>query len=117
MEEVPNMLQDQKMKGQDMKTSKSHLEMTKISDAFKTSTRCFPMDSYMTVMVKLEVENKKITKVSYLPTYLPEDCAPYVVKSNDAMFKQINDYIIKITGDQGMDTGIYKTEGDEVRLV
>ncbi len=117
MEEVPNMLQDQKMKGQDMKTSKSHIEMTKISDSFKTTSRCFPMDCYLTMVVKWEVKDKKITKVSYLPAYLPPDCAPYVVKSGDDMFKQINEYMIKITEDQVMDISIYKADGDEVILV
>jgi len=116
MEEVTNMLQDQKIKGQDMKTSKSHREMTEISEAFKTTTRCFPMDSYMTLVAKIDIEDKKISKVSYLPAYLPTDCAPYVVKSDDAMFKQINNYMIKITEGQGMDAGIYKIHGDEVVL-
>ncbi len=119
MEEVHNMLQDQRQKGQtgqEMYSSKSHLEMTAISDAFKTTTRCFPMDSYMTMVAKWEIEDKKITKVSYLPAYLPEDCAPYVVKSGDPMFGRINDYMIKITKDQGMDAGIYRVCGDEVVL-
>lgn len=39
MEEVTDMLRDVKAKGQDMKTSKSHTEMTAISDTFKTTKR------------------------------------------------------------------------------
>lgn len=117
MEEPSSMLQDQKMKGQDMATSKSHKEMTKISAGFETSKRDFPMDSYMTMVAKWEIEDKKITKVSYLPAYLPVDCSPYILMSNDPMFNKINDYMVKITKDQGMDTKIYRPEGDEVILV
>jgi poly-gamma-glutamate capsule biosynthesis protein CapA/YwtB (metallophosphatase superfamily) len=117
MEEPSNMSQDQKMKGQDMATSRSHKEMMNISADFATTTRFFPMDSYMTMIAKIEIKDKGITKVSYLPAYLPVDCAPYVLKSNDPMFKQINEYMIKITKDQDMDTGIYKVEGDEVTLI
>lgn len=115
MEEVTNMLRDVKAKGQDMKTSKSHTEMTKISDAFKTTKRSFPMDSYMTMVVKWTVENKKISSVSYLPAYLPEDGAPYVVDGDDPMFQQICDYMVKITKDQGLDT-VYTREGNEIVL-
>lgn len=116
MEEVTNMLQDQKMKGQDMKTSKSHKEMTAISDAFKTTTRCFPMDSYMTIVAKWEVKDKKITKVSFLPAYLPEDGAPYILKPKDPMFQKIVDYMCNITDNQELDSGIYKVNGEEVIL-
>ena len=52
MEEVMNFKRDQELKGQDMRTSKSHKEMTAISDAFKTTTRSFPMDSYLTMVAK-----------------------------------------------------------------
>jgi len=116
MEEPCNMLQDQKLKGQDMATSKSHLEMTEINAGFATTTRFFPMDCYMTMVAKWEVKDKKITKVSYLPAYLPVDCAPYVLKSGDPMFSQINDYMFKITKNTDMDTSIYKVAGDEVIL-
>ena len=116
MEEVTNMLQDQKMKGQDMKTSKSHREMMAISDAFRTTTRCFPMDCYLTMVAKWEVNDKKITKVSYLPAYLPEDGAPYIVRPGDPLFSEINEYMKKITTAQDMDAGIYRVSGDEVVL-
>jgi poly-gamma-glutamate synthesis protein (capsule biosynthesis protein) len=114
MEEVTNMLQDQRMKGQDMSSSKSHKEMTAISEGFKNTTRCFPMDSYMTIVAKWEVKDKKIGKVSFLPAYLPENCIPYIVKPEDSMFREILDYMRRITDNQGLDSGIYKALGDEV---
>lgn len=116
MEEVTDMLRDVKAKGQDMKTSKSHTEMTAISDDFKTTKRSFPMDSYMTMIARWTVEDGKTAEVSYLPAYLPTDGAPYVVGPEDPMFQQINDYMARITREQGMDEGIYHVKGNGVRL-
>lgn len=117
MEEVTDMLRDIKAKGQDMKTSKSHTEMTAISDAFKTTKRSFPMDSYMTMIAKWIVKDGKIISVGYIPAYLPEDGAPYVVKPEDPMFLQIYEYMKKITADQNLDSEIYHLEGEWIRLI
>lgn len=118
MEEVTDMLRDVKAKGQDMKTSKSHTEMTAISDAFKTTKRSFPMDCYLTMVAKWTVSDGKITKVSYLPAYLPEDGAPYVLTADDPKFKEVNDYMVKITAEEKLDTTYTLSEdGNEVILV
>ena len=117
MEEVTDMLRDIKAKGQDMKTSKSHTEMTAISDAFKTTKRSFPMDSYMTMVAKWIVKDGRIVSVGYLPAYLPEDGAPYVVKPEDPKFHQILEYMKKITTDQKMDSEIYHLDGEWIRLI
>lgn len=118
MEEVTDMLRDVKAKGQDMKTSKSHTEMTAISDAFKTTKRSFPMDSYLTMIAKWKVSDGKISQVSYLPAYLPEDGAPYVVEPDDPRFAEINQYMEKITAMEGMDTTYQlSADGREVILV
>ncbi|MBW8381284.1 MAG: CapA family protein [Youngiibacter sp.] len=117
MEEVTDMLRDQAAIKQDMKTSKNHTEMTAISDAFKVSKRSFPMDSYMTMIAKWTVKDKRINRVSYLPAYLPADGAPYVCKPEDPMFDQINQYMSKITGIEKMDISIYSVRGEEVVLV
>lgn len=116
MEEVTDMLRDQKATGQDMKTSKNHLEMTAISEGFQTTKRCFPMDCYMTMIVKWVVKEKKIQKVSFLPAYLPEDGAPYAVEKDDPMFDQIVDYMKRITRAQGLDETIFNVCGGEVML-
>ena len=116
MEEVTNMLRDQATLHQDMLTSKNHTEMTAISDAFKTTKRSFPMDSYLTMVAKWEVKNKQITRVSFLPAYLPEDCAPYVLNSNDPKFQEIVSYMERITLAEKMDTK-YPVEGNEVVLI
>ncbi len=117
MEEVTDMLRDIRAKGQDMKTSKSHKEMMAISEGFKTTSRCFPMDCYMTMVARWTVKDGKVDSVGYIPAYLPEDGAPYVVKPEDPLFRQIHDYMVRITEGQKMDTSIYRIEDDWVRLV
>lgn len=118
MEEVTDMLRDVKAKGQDMKASKSHTEMTAISDAFQTTKRSFPMDSYMTMIAKWIIRDRAIRSVSYLPAYLPEDGAPYIVDPSDPKFDQINNYMKKITAMEGLDTSYQLSQdGKEVILV
>lgn len=116
MEEVTDMLRDIRAKGQDMKTSKSHTEMTAISEGFKTTTRCFPMDCYMTMVARWVIRDKKIVSVSYLPAYLPEDGAPYVLEPSDPRFAEVNEYMRKITEGQGMDSSIYHLTDSRVEL-
>lgn len=113
MEEVTDMLRDQETLHQDMLTSKNHTEMTAISDGFKTTKRSFPMDCYYTMAAKWEVEQGKITKISWLPAYLPADGAPYLVKRDDPLFGEILDYMNKITAHEGLMTE-YRICGDEI---
>ena len=115
MEEVTDMLRDQATLHQDMLTSKNHMEMTAISDGFKTTKRSFPMDCYYTMVAKWEVEQGKITKISWLPAYLPADGAPYLVKRDDPLFGEILDYMNKITAHEGLMTE-YWICGDEIVL-
>lgn len=100
-----------------MKTSKSHTEMTAISAGFQTTTRSFPMDCYLTMVAKWTVSEKKITGVSYLPAYLPEDGAPYVLEPSDPLFEQVNHYMRTITAEQKLGT-VYRLseDGREVTL-
>lgn len=117
MEEVTDMLRDQATLNQDMLTSKKHTEMMAISDAFKTTKRSFPMDSYLTMVVKWTIVDKQIKSVSYLPAYLPEDGAPYVVGPEDPLFNKINDYQAMITKEEKFDTQYRLSEdGREVIL-
>ena len=117
MEEVMNFKKDQEMKRQDMRTAKSHVEMTKISDAFKTTTRSFPMDSYLTMVAKVRIKDKKIVGVSYLPAYLPVGSQTYICKPGDERFAEVIEYVKKITVAMDLDPGIFKVEGDEVRII
>lgn len=117
MEEVTDMLRDQREIGQDMKTSKNHTEMTAISDAFKTTKRSFPMDCYLTMIVKWTVKDKKIGKVSFLPAYLPEDGAPYVLEESDPKFKEVVDYMKKVNRMEKLDDELFRVDAGEVYLL
>ena len=119
MEEVTDMLRDVAAKQQNVLESKTHKEMAKISEGFKTTKRSFPMDSYMTMIAKWTVRDKKIASVSYLPAYLPGDGAPYVVEPSDPMFDQINKYMTLITQHEKMGTDYSRlsADGKEVFLI
>lgn len=117
MEDVLNFKKDQELKGQDMKSSKSHKEMMDISDAFKTTTRSFPMDCYLTMIVKAVIKDKKVARVSYLPAYLPVGAKTYICKTDDPRFNEVIEYEKKITEEMELDPGIFKVVDDEVVIV
>ena len=115
MEDPNNMLRDKKTLRQDMRTSKKHQEMAKIRKGFGTGNakKTFPEDCYYTMIAKIEIMDKQITKVSYLPTYIPDDFAPYVVKPEDPMFDTINTYMRKINDIMEIKIN-YTVDGEEV---
>lgn len=115
MEDPNNMLRDKKTLRQDMRTSKKHQEMAKIRKGFGTGNakKTFPEDCYYTMIAKIEIKDKQITKVSYLPTYIPDDFAPYVVKPEDPMFDTINTYMRKINDIMEIEIK-YTVDGEEV---
>lgn len=112
MEEVTDMLRDQATLNQDMASSKKHREMAAISDGFKTTKRSFPMDCYLTMVAKWTVRDRKIQSVSYLPAYLPEDGAPYILKPEDELYSTVNGYIERITKEQGFGTIFTEKDGE-----
>ena len=117
MEEVTDMLRDVATKKQDVLKSKTHTEMTAISDGFKSTKRSFPMDSYMTMIAKWTVSDKKITDVSFIPAYLPEDGAPYAVEPGDSMFQKIVDYMSLITKEENLNTDYGKRSDDSKEII
>ena len=88
--------------------------MTAISSAFQTTKRSFPMDCYLSMVVKWTVKDKKISSVSYLPAYLPEDGAPYILESKDPKFRQVVEYVKRISRAERMDDGIFEVRGGEI---
>jgi len=115
MEDPNNMLRDKKTLRQDMRTSKKHQEMAKIRKGFGTGNakKTFPEDCYYTMIAKIEIKDKQIARVSYLPTYIPDDFAPYVVKPEDPLFETINAYMRKINDMMEIDIN-YTVDGEEV---
>ena len=71
------------------------------------------MDCYLTMVAKWTVRDRKIQSVSYLPAYLPEDGAPYVLKPEDELFSNVAGYVERITKDQGFGT-IFTVKDGEV---
>ena len=118
MEDPTDMKRDAATLRQDMRTSKKHQEMAKIREGFGEGDKkkTFPEDCYYTMIGKIEIKDKKISRVSYLPTYIPDDMAPYVVKNGEELFDTINAYMEKINGIEKIPTK-YVTEGDEVVIV
>ncbi|HHU05272.1 MAG TPA: CapA family protein [Clostridiales bacterium] len=112
----PNRMErDKKTLRQDMRTSKKHQEMAKIRKGFGTggAVKTFPEDCYYSMIAKIEIRDKKIERVSYLPVYIPDDFKPYVVKPQDPLFKTIHDYMIMINEMVGIETK-YTVDGDEI---
>ena len=115
MEDPNNMARDKATLRQDFRTSKKHQEMAKIRKGFGegNTKKTFPEDCYYTMIGKIRIEDKKISRVSYLPAYIPEDFDPYVVRPEDALFGTIRDYMERIDEMMGLDTA-YTVDGDEI---
>ena len=115
MTDPNSMERDKKTLRQDMRTSKKHQEMAKIRSDFgnKNKDKSFPEDCYYTMIAKILIEDKKIARVSYLPTYIPDDFKPYTVKHDEPLFATINDYMREINGMMGINVTL-TPDGDEV---
>ena len=115
MEDPNNMERDKATLRQDMRTSKKHQEMANIRKGFGEGDKkkTFPEDCYYTMIARIEIKDKAISRVSYLPAYIPEDFAPYVVDPADPLFATITGYMEKIDAMMGLDTR-YTVDGGEV---
>ena len=112
----PNRMErDKKTLRQDMRSSKKHQEMAKIRKGFGngSTAKTFPEDCYYSMIAKIDIKEKKIDRVSYLPAYIPDDFKPYSVKREDPLFDTIYDYMIEINNMMGIETK-YAKDGDEV---
>lgn len=115
MEDPNNMLRDKETLRQDMRTSKRHREMANIRSGFGegSSKKTFPEDCYYSMIARLEIKNKAVSRVSFLPVYIPDDFSPYIVPENDELFGKISGYMEKINTTVGIDTR-FTTAGGEV---
>ena len=115
IEDPNNMPRDLNTLRQNMRTSKKHQEMAKIREGFGAGSekKTFPPDCYYTMIAKIEIKDRAIARVSYLPAYIPEDLNPYVVKADEPLFDAINGYMARINARMGIPVS-YAVEGDEV---
>lgn len=112
----PNRMErDKRTLRQDMRSSKKHQEMAKIREGFGTgaAAKTFPEDCYYSMIAKIDIKDKKIDRVSYIPVYIPDDFKPYAVRRDDPLFDTIYDYMIMIDDMIGLETK-YTKAGDEV---
>jgi poly-gamma-glutamate capsule biosynthesis protein CapA/YwtB (metallophosphatase superfamily) len=73
----------------------------------------FPPDARKTIIAKCIIKNKKIKRVSFLPTIINKQAEPEILASEDKRFGEIVKYMEEITRDQELDTE-YTLSGDEV---
>ena len=66
----------------------------------------------LTIIAKCIIEDKKISRVSYLPCVINDKGQPEVLK-HDARGQEVYDYMNEITIEAGLNAG-YKWDGDEV---
>lgn len=92
-------------------------ELMAINPSWKMDPRYkaypFPADSRMTMMAKILISDKKISKVSFLPVLVNEDSQPRVLNRKDKEFGNVLKYMEKITKDQKIVIK-YTVEGDEI---
>lgn len=72
-----------------------------------------PPDSRKTIIVKCVMSNRRIEKVSFLPTYINPQSQPEILRANDARFGQVLGYIEEISRSQDLATR-FIAQGDEV---
>jgi poly-gamma-glutamate synthesis protein (capsule biosynthesis protein) len=73
----------------------------------------FPPDSRKTIISKCTINDKKITRVSFLPVIINRYGEPEILAPDDVRFNEVVRYMEDITGDKGLDTR-FTTVGDEV---
>ena len=76
-----------------------------------------PFDSCKTIIAKMEIEDKKITRFSYVPVWIDDDTfVPEILTHENPRFKEVIDYVTEITENQNIKP-CFEIEGDEVRIV
>ncbi len=81
----------------------------------KYKTYAFPKDSRKSLVAKITVDQRKVTRVSCAPFMINEESQPRFVKQGEPEFQEILDYMNKITKSQKLATE-YAVRGDEFVL-
>ncbi len=76
----------------------------------------FPADSRKTIAVVCEIADKKIQKVSFLPTVINIKAQAHILGSRDEGFNDVVEYMETVTKESGLN-GSYRVEGDEVVVI
>ena len=75
-----------------------------------------PADSYKSLLLKVKIQDKKITDVSFIPVQLDDDSNPRTLTEKDSEFMEIVHYMEEITKDQSLETE-YEVYHGEVYLI
>ena len=75
----------------------------------------FHFDALKTVAAKIYVKDKKLDKVTFLPTYVNPDLEPEVLGRSDPRAQEVFDYVQMISEEVDMNVQL-AWEGDEVRI-
>jgi len=94
--------------------SESHKAIAALNPEAQKKRRTMSPEQFISMALKVYIEDKKIVKVSYLPVQCDEEThIPHFVKHDDPDFQKNLDYMIQITESQKIVPHFY-AEGDEI---
>ena len=97
--------------------SAQHKEIQSLNpDWKKMPSKPMPADSYKSLLLKVKIQDKKITDVSFIPVQLDDDSNPRTLTEKDSEFMEIVHYMEEITKDQSLETE-YEVYHGEVYLI
>jgi hypothetical protein len=79
-------------------------------------TYAFPEDSKKSIMVKCQINDKKLQRVSFLPLWISKTGQPTPLTQSDPHSEKVLNYMKWLCKDQRLDTEFIR-EGDEIRVV
>ena len=94
--------------------SERHKAIADLNKDAAAKKKTMSEEQFLSMAIKVSMENKKISRVSYLPVLCDEEThIPRFLKGGTEEFNKNLDYMIKITESQGI-TPRFRAEGDEV---
>ena len=72
----------------------------------------FGVDARKTIVVRCIIADRKIRKISALPSYINGKAQPQILKRDDARFDEVVDYLKTVSTHHGL-AASYRVEGDE----
>ena len=97
--------------------SEQHKEIQDLNpDWKKMPSKPMPADSYKSLLLKVRIQEKKISEVSFIPVQLDDDSNPRTLTMDDPEFMEIVHYMEDITKDQSLDTE-YEVDNGEVYVL
>ncbi len=101
----------------DLHNTAQHKELQELNKAWKDApNRPMPPDSYKSLIIKVNIRDKEIKAVSFLPVQLDEASNPFVLTAENPEFNEIVSYMEEISANQEIITN-YKVRGNEVIVV